>query len=278
MWMEIAQSIALAVLTYSNATLPSDAAGYIDVIRNVRLIVLGCTAALYLVGHIFGGIGLYKIAKRAGNKHAWMAFVPLLNTYLCGEIAGEFTIFGARMKRGGLYAMLLEFAVLVLQVFCFTVDMCTLNPAFFVPSEEYGYLLDPAAMPAGAQILVLSADILTYIHYGLQLVMIFFMCVVYNAFFKKYYARSPFLMTFLCVILPARGYVLFAVRNNQAFDYNEYLRRKMEQYARSRQAPYGNNGGFGGAGGSGDAPFSDFGSGDPPHGGGGSDDAPFSDF
>ena len=142
--------------------------------------------------------------------------------------------------------------------------------------------------------------------YLLWFVVLIFFCVMFTAFYRKYYVRSPFLMVFLSVVLPARGFTIFAVRNNRAVDYNEYLRRRMEAYSR-RNDPYGPSGGpysgpysgpyrgpyggqDGGAGsnpGADGEPFSDFG--DRPQGGqdgqggqggttGGGDDNPFSDF
>ena len=146
-------------------------------------------------------------------------------------------------------------------------------------------------------------NVLSYLFY---IVMIVFFCVVYNALFRKYYARSPFLMTFLCAVLPVRGFVLFAVRNNTPVDYEAYMRRRMEEYARSQQ-PYGgygqggyggyggpSNGGNGSYGGNGgynppprppqEDPFSEFGSSGGGDGSSGqspsssNDDNPFSDF
>ena len=105
------------------------------------------------------------------------------------------------------------------------------------------------------------------------LALILFFCAVFFAFFRKYYARSPFLMTFLCAVLPLRGIVIFAVRNNTPVDYDAYMRRKMQQYAARQGNPYGGQGGYGEQGydiygnrtdGAGappkqDEPFSDFG-------------------
>ena len=121
---------------------------------------------------------------------------------------------------------------------------------------------------------------------------------LYMAFFRKYYARSPMVMALLCSILPVRGYVIFAVRNNTPVDYNEWMqeriRRMQQQQAQQYgyppyggpQQPYGGpyngpqqpyNGPYGGApqGGQGE-PFSDFG--DDPSAPPSNGDDPFSDL
>ncbi len=79
-------------------------------------------------------------------------------------------------------------------------------------------------------------------------------------------------MTFLCAVLPCRGFVLFAVRNNTPIDYNEYMRKRMEEERRR----YGQGGSDGMNGGSGsDSPFPDF---DNSSASGRDSDGPFSDF
>ncbi|MBP5242072.1 MAG: hypothetical protein J6Z36_00095, partial [Clostridia bacterium] len=78
---------------------------------------------LFLTVFSFQAIGLYTAAKRANNKHAWFAFVPFLNDYLLGSLAGDGTFFNFRMKRSGLFLAIFDFIcsagyafILVLQV------------------------------------------------------------------------------------------------------------------------------------------------------------------
>lgn len=281
--------------------------------RLALLISVGVAGGLYLLGLIFGGIGLYTIAKREGVAHGWLGFLPFANTWFTGKLAGEASFFGQKMKRTGLYAMLAELLYTALGVFTLVIFFLLANPEYYLVTinESTGVAsvkFMPSYLPEGMGWLAdasLYCDIVSYLMWFVALV---FFCVMFTAFYRKYYARSPFLMVFLSVILPARGFTIFAVRNNRAVDYNEYMRRKMEEYARAnnpygpynngsyRNGPYGNGQG-GGENGQGGAsspdPFSDFG-GDPqggPQGGpqegpqegpqdGGrrDDDDPFSDF
>ena len=127
-------------------------------------------------------------------------------------------------------------------------------------------------------------------------VLIFF-CVLYIAFFRKYYARGPILLAFLSSILPFRGFTIFAVRNNAPVDYNDYIRRRTQAYMRGngpygpQNGPYGGNGPYGPQSGpyggntqnNAPDPFEGFGGPENTNSGGSggsnsSDDDPFSEF
>ena len=302
-WLSSAQLVIdLFTMSQINADTLEEA---IMIIRNQLLLCLGIAAGVFVLCLVLGGFGLMKMAKREGKKHVWMAFVPILNTWYAGHIAGEARFFGQKMKRAGLYAAIAE------GLYCILTAVRYISTFLFLPyskieldtsySEEgIQYIVtDPQRLPGSLRWLYdfdLGFQILGYV---LNLIMIVFLCVVFIALFKKYYARSPILMTFFCAILPFRAFVLFAVRNNKPVDYDAYMRRRMEEAAR-RSSPYGsygpynsgpynngpyNNGPYNGQGGyapprQADDPFSDFGSGQNGNGGQqqGGDDNPFSDF
>ncbi len=313
-WMNIPQFFMQYFLQASSPT------EYINMQRMGLLISIAVAGGLYLICLIFGGIGLFTIAKREGYKHPWLGFFPFLNTWYAGKIAGEANFFGQKMKRAGLYATLVEVLYVALEAFIVVISFLLARPEYYhstfnEATEQTTIEFMPSLLPKG---LAWAADASLYceiIAYLLWFVVLVFFCVMYTAFYRKYYARSPFLMVFLSVVLPARGFTIFAVRNNRAVDYNEYMRRKMEEYAR-RNNPYGpygsgpyngpynngpynngpyNNGPYNGQAGNGqgsaDDPFSDFGSsgGNGSGSGGGNapnapntptppDDNPFSDF
>ena len=131
--------------------------------------------------------------------------------------------------------------------------------------------------------------------------MLLAMCLMFYSFYRKYYARSPFIMMFLSALFPFRGIVIFAVRNNAPVDYDAWMRRKMEEFNRRQQqnrpGNYGGYGGYngqgggpndpggsggyggaGGQGGTGENPFPDFGGANGSGDSGSGSDSPFSDF
>ena len=251
-------------------TQPS-AAEYVELLRQILLISVGVAGGIYLICLIFGGIGMTAMAKKVGMKHSWLAFLPFANTWYAGRLAGETQLFGKKMKRVGLYAMLAEVVYVAINVFSLVVRFGLYQPGYFV--EQYndsGTLInidiDPERIPMALRWLVTANIVLDVVKSISYIAMLFFLCVLFYAFFRKYYARGPFLMTFMCALLPLRGFVIFAVRNNTPVDYNAYMRRKMEEYRRQQGGGYGpyNGGGY-------DA------YGNPASGGGGDDD-PFSDF
>ena len=269
-------------------------------VRNNRLVLiicLGVAAGLYLVGLIFGGLGLLKISKRAGIKYGWIGFLPFANTFLIGKLAGETKIMNMRVKRIGLYAMILEILFIGMCVLQLVVNYMPLQLEYVTPFPDeagqiLGYGIEPDLLPAGMKWMVTASTVLEYAGYVFELIVLFISCVLFFAFFRKYYVRSPFMMTFLCALLPARGFTLFAVRNNTPMDYNAYMQQKMQEAAARRQAYYGPQGGNAAPGGSGpmEDPFRDFSdapSGGSPRGGApeggnppedGGNDSPFPDF
>ena len=254
------------------------------------------TLGVYLILVVFGGIGLNKLAKKQGLKHRWMAFLPFLNTYYAGKLAGETQFFGQKMKRVGLYAMISEILYVALQLFVFAAVIISYFPEYRTLEVSDGVMTGAAneAMPSWIEPAVTYGNIVAYL---LWFFVIVFFCVLFVAFFRKYYARGPILLAFLSAVLPFRGFTIFAVRNNAPVDYNDYIRRRTQAYMRNNgynQPPYGpygpGNGGYGSGGPqNGPDPFEGFGGPTSDHGASGgsssgsssspsSDDDPFSEF
>ena len=259
---------------------------YCNVSLSCYLFAALATLGVYLILLVFGGIGLSKLAKKQGLKHRWMAFLPFLNTYYAGKLAGETQFFGQKMKRVGLYAMISEILYVGLQLFVLIAVIISFFPQYRILELEDGILSgvpNEDAMPAW---IMPAIDYGSLVAYLLWFFVIVFFCVLYVSFFRKYYARGPILLAFLSAVLPFRGFTIFAVRNNAPVDYNDYIRRRTQAYMRNNgyQPPYGpGNGGYGSGGPQNDDPFEGFGG---PSGGSSSgsssspssDDDPFSEF
>lgn len=196
---------------------------------------------VYVILLIFGGIGLSKLAKKQGLKHRWMGFLPFFNTYYAGKLAGETQFFGQKMKRIGLYAMLTEILYVVLQLFLMIATVISYFPQYRTLEVDEGVMTGIANsnMPAWLEPTILYGNLVAYL---IWFFVIIFFCVLFIAFFRKYYARGPILLAFLSAVLPFRGITIFAVRNNAPVDYNDYIRRRTQAYMRSNgynQPPYG---------------------------------------
>ena len=294
-WTDLPTYI-IQVMSIANPFTVATAQDYVSLMLRLQIITLAVAGGLYLVEHLMGGYALYVMAKRAGIKHGWIGFLPFGCTYLAGKLAGETRVFSARMKRVGLYTMLIEILFVLSSAFVLVLSFLLCRPEFYAPelleSGEWSgaFQFVESSLPTTVRWMYPTMQILGYINQALSFVVIFFFCLLFFALFRKYYPRSPFLMTFLCALLPVRGFVLFAVRNNRAVDYEAYVRRRMESMAPPPgYNPYGRQYGpqdnfdpvtgkpiHHGA----PDPFSDFSdggeSGTSPSGSG--DDSPFSDF
>ena len=239
---------------------------------------------VYVILLIFGGIGLSKLAKKQGLKHRWMGFLPFFNTYYAGKLAGETQFFGQKMKRVGLYAMLTEILYVVLQLFLMIATVISYFPQYRTLEVDEGVMTGIANsdMPAWLEPTILYGSLVAYL---IWFFVIIFFCVLFIAFFRKYYARGPILLAFLSAVLPFRGITIFAVRNNAPVDYNDYIRRRTQAYMRSNDynqppyGPYGPQNGPQSGPQNGPDPFEGFGG--PNSGNSGkssSDDDPFSEF
>lgn len=210
----------------------NDVYDYSNVVLSCYLFSALGALAIYLILLVFGGIGLNKLAKKQGLKQRWMAFLPFFNTYYAGKLAGETQFFGQKMKRVGLYAMISEILYVGLRLFVLVADIISFFPQYRTLEITDGVIegVDNDAMPAWIEPAVTYGNLVAYLIWFFAIV---FLCVLYVAFFRKYYARGPILLAFLSTIFPFRGITIFAVRNNAPVDYNDYIRRRTQAYMRN---------------------------------------------
>lgn len=200
---------------------------------------VGLIVALFLLQ----AVGIYRMAKRQGLKRKWLAFVPFANLWYIGKLAGSFEIFGHKMKRAGLYTMIAQIATTVLGFSSMAAEMY-----LFVKCADSATHVNDSF---GVQFSGLSkAGTVIYNYYNISSYLISIVGFVYSllllmllmGLYRKYYAKGYMFLSWLGIFVPLSRYIaIFVLRNKQAVDYNEYMRRKREAYARR----YGNTGGYG---------------------------------
>lgn len=245
-WMFLPQFFMQFFRSSSISTLEE----YTGLRLNIQSISLYVSAGLYVLCLVMGGLGMTAMAKKVGLKHSWISFLPFANTYYAGKLAGETRVFNQKMKRTGLYAALVEVFYVAFNVFSLVLWFLLMNPAYYkqeFSSDGTSWMpsFDISLMPTSLRWMATANTVCGYLSIVVEFLLIFFMCVLYYAFFRKYYARGPFLMTFLCAVLPLRGFVIFAVRNNTPVDYDAWMQQRMQAYAQRQQQMYG-QGGYGG--------------------------------
>lgn len=283
-----------------SADLQTQLEAFVAAYRQAMLIGLCIAAGIYLVCLVMGGIGMHVMAKKRGMKGSWMAFLPFLNTLYAGKLAGETNFFGKKVKWMGGAAALLEFVHVGLSVFSFYILFSFMRPEYCDPITTADGLFGGAEfvsskLPVGMRWMLTADNVCEILIYVFYILMLLAMCLMFYSFYRKYYARSPFIMMFLSALFPFRGIVIFAVRNNAPVDYDAWMRRKMEEFNRRQQqnrpGNYGGYGGYGGygtpndpgssngaGGGTGENPFPDFGGSNGSGDSGSGSDSPFSDF
>ena len=79
-------------------------------------LLYGCVfigLGIWLALFVLQGVGMYKMVKNRSLKNKWLAFVPFVNIWYMGKLAGTCNIFGRKMKRAGLYTMLAQILAVV---------------------------------------------------------------------------------------------------------------------------------------------------------------------
>ncbi len=187
-WLSVPQLILEMFQKISEDATESEVA-YLA-LRN-SYISIGVAGGLFLLGLIFGGIALRAMAKKEGMKPSFLAFLPFANTWYAGKIAGEANFFGQKMKRVGLYAMLLEILYVAMETLLVVVNLLATKPENFVFNAPY-WRVETACLPQWQCILIHYGR---YISLGLEICLIVFLVVIFMALFLKNYASGPVLMT-----------------------------------------------------------------------------------
>lgn len=201
---------------------------------------------VYAVIYAFKATALYTMAKRAGkDKLVWCAFVPVASTYLMGELAGEARLFGLKIKKLGLIAMLAELVAVLTFV-------CAYAPLFYI--FEGGYYIEPQvgdtqlAVAESLPVWIFNCYKTGNILYDIfSWIYVLTFVLLYITVFRTYYARGHVLFTIFSVLFPFSAFFLFAVRNNAPVNYEQYMQQQVERMRRAQQNnPYGPNGPYGG--------------------------------
>ena len=60
------------------------------IVLGIVLVILGIVLVCCLVGWILGSIGLHKVAKRRGIRHAWLAWLPIGCHWILGSVSDQY--------------------------------------------------------------------------------------------------------------------------------------------------------------------------------------------
>ena len=195
------------------------------------------SSLLWLGVFVLQGIGIYTMAKKQGLKKRGLAFVPFVNIWYIGKLAGECHFFGQRMKRAGMYAMIAQIVSTLL---------CVLT----IAAEEYLWIMqgEPKISEFGYYWTGLTGFSLTafkfyeisgYLLPIFQLFVEIFLVILMMSLCKKYAPKNYMLLSMLTLFIPiSRFFIIFALRNRAPIDYEAYMRARHEAYIRRQQQYY----------------------------------------
>ena len=199
-------------------------------------------AVIMLVLFLLQGFGLYKMAKNRGVKNKALAFVPFVNLWFIGKLAGECHFFGQKVKRAGMYAMI---AQIIGTVFCLLTIAAELylwlgHGAPQINEQGMAYWVNLTGFASTvSKFYALSSYVLSIF----QLVYEIFLVVLLMGLYKQYAPKNYMALSLLTLFVPLSRYIIvFVLRKRQRIDYEAYIRARNEAYARQYgqyRNPYG---------------------------------------
>lgn len=215
--------------------------GYLQSNARPFALALGVSLVALVALFVLQGVGLLIMSEKRGLNKKFLCFIPFANFYQVGRLTGACDVFGHKMKRAWLYAMLAQIVGIVLCVmsaiseyhlFVACGDTITIG--------QDGYVSWASLPPSGvyAYNFYKVSEYLVSIVGLIELVMVFILAM---GLFKKYSPRNYMLFSWLTIFIPMLRFILiFVLRNNDPVDFDEYMRKRREAYVRQASA-YGGN-------------------------------------
>lgn len=216
--------------------------------KNAQLYFSGAVLiglGIWLILFVLQAIGLYTMAKRANMKKKFLAFIPFANIYYMGKLAGNCAVFGHKMKNAGLYAMIAQ----ILSTVATLALVFSEWYLFFTHGWPLSNEVNIFGMPHWEGLTGFSQFVYGVYEYGSAFVSIIglvskiMLIILMIGLLQKYVPKNYRLLAVLSFMFaPARFIIVFAVRNRQPINFEEYMRRQHEAYIRRQQQYYGNYG------------------------------------
>lgn len=217
-------------------------------------LAIGCSAWLTLF--VLQGVGIYTMAKRRGLKKRFFAFIPFVNIWYIGKLAGECRFFSQRVKRAGMYAMITQMITTLLTFLAIAAELFLWFKHGAPVQDMQQGIIYWSGLTGFSQTVSRFYDISGYLLPIFQLVSEVFLLVLVMGLYKKYTPQNYMGLSFLTLFVPiSRFIIIFVLRNRAPIDYDAYVRARREAYMRRQQqyqnpygnpySPYGNNQGQG---------------------------------
>lgn len=111
----------------------------IEIAQVIFTTFIAFSAIIALVLYIFKAIAIYKLSKNRGYKKPWIAFIPIVNSYLLGAVADNINM--CIQKR-----TIFRYLLLVADGLTFAVSLMTYPMAYKMMNEGFIYSENPAVI------------------------------------------------------------------------------------------------------------------------------------
>lgn len=185
---------------YGYETVPSTVsgsfAGFLLVLMLVSMIALIVSVARY----VLMSIGLYKIAKRRNINNAFLAFIPVANSYLLGSVYDDINRTMNNTTKNATKLIILDIATTIVRI-------------IFTPFAFLSSLI--SNMSGFAMVFSVIASLIGAVSFVLSVIYYVFYYISVYGIFKEYAHDKAVLYLVLSIIFyPLVSLFVFLIRNN----------------------------------------------------------------
>ena len=171
------------------------------------MIIVVITIALGIIAYIFTSLSLYKIAQNRRIPNPWMAWIPIVNGYLLGNIADDINAYSNKNSNYKIILLVTNIITSGVGGIMFAVISTTLNDG-----SHFTLILR----------LILLAQ---------TIIQLFALYII----FKDYKPNSAVVYLILCIFIPiSLPFILYSLRNKPSISMSY-------AYYNNNQNPYGYN-------------------------------------
>lgn len=156
----------------------------------IFMIVYLLALAFSLVSYVLNAVGMYRIAKRRGIHHAWLAWIPVGNSWLLGSISDHYQYVAKKKITGRRKALLAMNLILIV------LSGVIVSGAFMI----FSFTTGPADL-MGSGILLIGLLVVAYLAlFGLSIAVLVVSFIAYYDLFQSSKPNCAVLFLILGVV------------------------------------------------------------------------------
>lgn len=178
----------------------------IMIFATILPIILFFSLGLAFVFYIFDAIGVYQLSKRRGYRNAWLAFIPIANSYALGGLADNINFCYGKKSSFRIW-------LLVLRIINSFTGVIMIAPMFTFIAEAINYsYFDETYLAQFFTSTMLTSSFIGLISIGLTIVTYICQYKVYS----DYSPKNATMFLVLSILFGIAPFFLFAIRNNNS--------------------------------------------------------------